>query len=942
MSRYDPSVIEPKWQSAWDEAEAFVARRDPSRPKYYVLEMFPYPSGRIHMGHVRNYTMGDVVARYKTVQGFSVLHPMGWDAFGMPAENAAMERGGHPKDWTYQNIADMRGQMKPLGLSIDWSREFATCDPEYYGQQQSMFLDMLAAGLIYRKAAVVNWDPIDMTVLANEQVIDGKGWRTGAPVEKREIPGYYLNITAYAEELLEHVQIGNPKATLNGWPDKVRLMQENWIGKSEGVRFAFPHAISDASSALIGDGKMYVFTTRADTVMGVTFCAVAPEHPLAAHAASSNPALAAFIAECQGGGTTEAELATQEKKGMKTGLTVTHPLTGDAVDVWVGNYVLMSYGDGAVMGVPAHDERDFAFALKYGIAIKQVVGFAPVAPAADAGTVASGTGHTLTPPTTAPTPAASSLSSSAWVFDALVWHDGYADKSGALVCVNSGVLDGLAYKAATDKVAELLAALGLGEKKTTFRLRDWGVSRQRYWGTPIPIIHCDEHGAVPVPEQDLPVVLPTDCVPDGSGNPLHKHEGFHAGVVCPVCGKPARRETDTMDTFVDSSWYFMRYCDPTNREHMVAEGTDYWMRDQTQTTGGSGMDQYIGGIEHAILHLLYARFWTKVMRDMGLVKIDEPFTHLLTQGMVLNHLYSRRTEKGGKDYFWPHDVENVLDDAGKVVGAKLKNPAASGDGLLPVGTAIDYEGVGTMSKSKNNGVDPQDLIEKYGADTARLYTMFTAPPEATLEWNDAAVEGSYRFLKRVWSFGAKLAALGGLGFAAASVNQQPLGKAAKALRLEVHTVLKQVDYDYQRMQYNTVVSGAMKMLNALEDFKSDGSAGDTAALADSFGILLRCIYPATPHIAHALWQQLGYAATQGELLDASWPKVDDAALQRDEIELMLQINGKLRGSITVPASADKAAIEAAALASEAFVKQAHGAAPKKVVVVPGRLVNLVL
>ena len=942
QDKYAHKEVERAAHAHWNATDAYRVTEDASKSKFYACSMLPYPSGKLHMGHVRNYTINDMLTRQLRMKGHNVLMPMGWDAFGLPAENAALKNGVPPAQWTTENIAYMKQQMQAMGLAIDWSREVATCDPTYYKWNQWLFLKMLERGIAYRKTQVVNWDPVDQTVLANEQVIDGKGWRTGAPVEKREIPGYYLNITAYAEELLEHVQIGNPKATLNGWPDKVRLMQENWIGKSEGVRFAFPHAISDASSALIGDGKMYVFTTRADTVMGVTFCAVAPEHPLAAHAASSNPALAAFIAECQGGGTTEAELATQEKKGMKTGLTVTHPLTGDAVDVWVGNYVLMSYGDGAVMGVPAHDERDFAFALKYGIAIKQVVGFAPVAPAADAGTVASGTGHTLTPPTTAPTPAASSLSSSAWVFDALVWHDGYADKSGALVCVNSGVLDGLAYKAATDKVAELLAALGLGEKKTTFRLRDWGVSRQRYWGTPIPIIHCDEHGAVPVPEQDLPVVLPTDCVPDGSGNPLHKHEGFHAGVVCPVCGKPARRETDTMDTFVDSSWYFMRYCDPTNREHMVAEGTDYWMRDQTQTTGGSGMDQYIGGIEHAILHLLYARFWTKVMRDMGLVKIDEPFTHLLTQGMVLNHLYSRRTEKGGKDYFWPHDVENVLDDAGKVVGAKLKNPAASGDGLLPVGTAIDYEGVGTMSKSKNNGVDPQDLIEKYGADTARLYTMFTAPPEATLEWNDAAVEGSYRFLKRVWSFGAKLAALGGLGFAAASVNQQPLGKAAKALRLEVHTVLKQVDYDYQRMQYNTVVSGAMKMLNALEDFKSDGSAGDTAALADSFGILLRCIYPATPHIAHALWQQLGYAATQGELLDASWPKVDDAALQRDEIELMLQINGKLRGSITVPASADKAAIEAAALASEAFVKQAHGAAPKKVVVVPGRLVNLVL
>ncbi|MDP2018810.1 leucine--tRNA ligase, partial [Hydrogenophaga sp.] len=834
----------------------------------------------------------DMLTRYLRMNGHNVRMPMGWDAFGLPAENAALKNGVPPAKWTYENIAYMKQQMQAMGLAIDWSREVATCDPSYYKWNQWLFLKMLEKGIAYRKTQIVNWDPVDQTVLANEQVIDGKGWRTGATVEKREIPGYYLNITSYADELLDHVQLGNPKATLNGWPDKVRLMQENWIGKSEGVRFAFPHDIKGADGALIGDGKMYVFTTRADTIMGVTFCAVAAEHPLAHHAALTKPALAAFIEECKTGGTTEAELATQEKKGMATGLFVTHPLTGAQVEVWVGNYVLMSYGDGAVMGVPAHDERDFAFALKYQLPIKQVI-------AVDGET-----------------------------FSDEVWADSYADKQRG-VCVNSGVLDGLSQKAAVDKVAELLATQGLGEKKTTFRLRDWGISRQRYWGTPIPIIHCAEHGAVPVPEQDLPVVLPQDCIPDGSGNPLHKHQGFHAGVVCPVCGKPARRETDTMDTFVDSSWYFMRYCDPTNSEKMVAEGADYWMP----------MDQYIGGIEHAILHLLYARFWTKVMRDMGLVKVDEPFTHLLTQGMVLNHLYSRRTEKGGKDYFWPHDVDNVLDDAGKVVGAKLKNPAISGDGLLPVGTPIDYEGVGTMSKSKNNGVDPQDLIEKYGADTARLYTMFTAPPEATLEWNDAAVEGSYRFLRRVWAFGLKLSTTSGLGALAAGVSKQSLSKGAKALRLEMHTVLKQVDYDYQRMQYNTVVSGAMKMLNALEDFKPDGSTGDNAALAEGLSMLLRCIYPATPHIAHTLWSELGYA---GELLDAPWPQPDEAALQRDEIELMLQINGKLRGSLLVPANADKAAIEAAALASEAFVKQAAGAPPKKVVVVPGRLVNVVI
>ena len=890
QNQYAHQDVERAAHAHWTATDAYRVTEDQSKKKFYACSMLPYPSGKLHMGHVRNYTINDMLTRYLRMNGHNVLMPMGWDAFGLPAENAALKNGVPPAKWTYENIAYMKKQMQAMGLAIDWSREVATCSPEYYKWNQWLFLKMLDKGIAYRKTQIVNWDPVDQTVLANEQVIDGRGWRTGALVEKREIPGYYLNITSYADELLTHVQLGNEKATLNGWPDKVRLMQENWIGKSEGVRFAFTHDIKGSDGQLIGDGKMYVFTTRADTIMGVTFCAVAAEHPLAQHAAATNPALAAFIEECKTGGTTEAELATQEKKGMATGLFVTHPLTGAQVEVWIGNYVLMSYGDGAVMGVPAHDERDFAFALKYQLPIKQVV-------AVDGET-----------------------------FSTDAWAEWYGDKLKC-VCVNSGVLDGLNQKDAVNKVAELLAARGLGEKKTTFRLRDWGISRQRYWGTPIPIIHCEACGPVPVPEKDLPVRLPEDLVPDGSGNPLNKCEAF-LKVDCPCCGKPARRETDTMDTFVDSSWYFMRYCDPTNSEKMVAEGADYWMP----------MDQYIGGIEHAILHLLYARFWTKVMRDLGLVKVDEPFTKLLTQGMVLNHIYSRRTEKGGKEYFWPQDVEHVLDEGGKIVGAKLKN--AVGD--LPVGTAIDYEGVGTMSKSKNNGVDPQDLIEKYGADTARLYTMFTAPPEATLEWNDAAVEGSYRFLRRVWNFGFKLAEAGVSGASASAVGGAALSKAAKALRLEMHTVLKQVDYDYQRMQYNTVVSGAMKMLNALEDFKGDSSEGDNAALAEGFGILLRALYPACPHIAHSLWNELGYAANAGDLLDAPWPKADEAALQRDEIELVLQVNGKLRGSVTVPASADKAAIEAAALASEAFLKAANGAAPKKVVVVPGRLVNVVV
>ena len=898
QDKYQHLDVEPAAQAHWQSSDAYrvsenaVDANGQPKKKFYACSMLPYPSGKLHMGHVRNYTINDMLTRQLRMQGCNVLMPMGWDAFGLPAENAALKNGVPPAKWTFENIAYMKKQMQAMGLAIDWSREVATCTPEYYKWNQWLFLKMLEKGIAYRKTQVVNWDPVDMTVLANEQVIDGKGWRTGAVVEKREIPGYYLAITDYADELLANVT-GDK---MPGWPERVKLMQENWIGKSEGVRFAFTHDIKSADGKLIGDGKMYVFTTRADTIMGVTFCAVAPEHPLASHAAASNPELAAFIEECKKGGTTEAEMAVKEKEGKPTGLFVSHPLTGKPVEVWVGNYVLMSYGDGAVMGVPAHDERDFAFALKYQL---------PIAP------VVAVKGQT---------------------FDDTAWQDWYADKQNG-VSVNSGVLDGLDQKAAVNKVAELLAAKGLGEKKVTWRLRDWGVSRQRYWGTPIPIIHCEDHGAVPVPEKDLPVVLPDDLVPDGSGNPLNKCEAFHAGVTCPICGKAARRETDTMDTFVDSSWYFMRYCDPKNADKMVAEGADYWMP----------MDQYIGGIEHAILHLLYARVWTKVMRDLGLVKVDEPFTKLLTQGMVLNHIYSRRNDKGGKDYFWPSDVEHVLDAAGKVTGARLINAVDD----LPVGTPIDYEGVGTMSKSKNNGVDPQDLIEKYGADTARLYTMFTAPPEATLEWNDAAVEGSYRFLRRVWNFGVKLSAID-LGASdagksrAGSLNGIEFGKEAKALRLEIHTVLKQVDYDYQRMQYNTVVSGAMKMINALEDFKALDSAGAQVALIEGFGILLRCLYPATPHITHALWSQLGYAAALGDLLDAPWPQVDANALVKDEIELMLQVNGKLRGSLVVSSSADKAAIEQAAIAHEVFQKLANGAAPKKVIVVPGRLVNLVV
>ncbi len=871
---FRPNEIERAAQAAWNARDAYRVTEDASKPKFYACSMLPYPSGKLHMGHVRNYTINDMLTRQLRMKGMNVLMPMGWDAFGLPAENAAMKNKVPPAKWTYDNIAYMKGQMQAMGLAIDWSREVATCSPDYYKWNQWLFLKMLEAGIAERRTQVVNWDPVDQTVLANEQVIDGRGWRSGAPVEKREIPGYYLNITKYADELLDHVTHKLP-----GWPERVKLMQENWIGRSEGVRFAFPHGIRASDGTLVGDGRLYVFTTRADTIMGVTFCAVAPEHPLAAHAAATNPEVAAFIAECKAGGTTEAEVATQEKKGVPTGLVVTHPLTDEPVPVWVGNYVLMSYGDGAVMGVPGHDERDFAFAKKYGLDILQVI-------AVDGET-----------------------------FSYEHWQDWYADKSRA-VTINSDNFSGLEYPLAVDAVAKALEHKGLGGKKTTWRLRDWGISRQRYWGTPIPIIHCEEHGAVPVPEKDLPVVLPEDLIPDGSGNPLNKHAAF-LNVPCPTCGKPARRETDTMDTFVDSSWYFMRYCDAQLDDAMVGAGTQYWMP----------MDQYIGGIEHAILHLLYARFWTKVMRDLKLVRIDEPFVKLLTQGMVLNEAFVRTQDKGGKEYFWAHDLDIVRDEHAAVVSATAKRD----------GQPVAYEGWTTMSKSKNNGVDPQALIERYGADTARLFVMFASPPEQTLEWNDAGVEGAGRFLRRVWAFGARHAeAIRTAG----EVGGSP-SAAAKDLRFEVHTVLRQVSYDYERMQYNTVVSGGMKLLNALEAFKGE-APGDAAALREGYGVLLRALYPACPHTTWVLWQELGYAAVFGDLLDAPWPEVDEAALVRDEVELMLQVNGKLRGAIKVAAGADKADIEATALASPDFARFSEGKPVKKVVIVPGRLVNVVV
>ncbi|MGQ0657413.1 MAG: leucine--tRNA ligase [Chromatiales bacterium] len=898
---YSPADIEAAVQDRWQKTQAFHVVEDPVRVKYYCLSMFPYPSGRLHMGHVRNYTIGDVLARYHRMCGRNVLQPMGWDAFGLPAENAAMQNGVPPAQWTYENIKDMKEQLKKLGFAIDWSREIATCSPGYYRWNQWLFLRMLENGVAYKKTQVVNWDPVDQTVLANEQVIDGRGWRTGAIVERREIPGYYLRITRYAEELLADLD------KLPGWPERVRTMQANWIGKSYGVRFAFPYklpadsapASASPASAGEGEGLLWVFTTRADTIMGVTFCAVAAEHPLATYAAKRNPKLAAFVDECKRGTVMEADLATIEKKGMPTGVFVTHPLTGAQIEVWVGNYVLMGYGEGAVMAVPAHDERDFHFAEKYGLPIKQVIEIPGRKFSADA------------------------------------WQDWYGDKENGR-CVNSGTYDGLTYEQAVDAIAADLKRKGLGEKQLQWRLRDWGISRQRYWGCPIPIIHCMACGDVPVPDSELPVVLPEDCVPDGTGNPLARREDF-LRYTCPRCGDPARRETDTMDTFVDSSWYYARYCCADNEAAMVDERAHYWMP----------VDQYIGGIEHAILHLLYSRFWSKVMRDVGLVRYDEPFARLLTQGMVLNHIFSRRTGKGGVSYFAPEEVEVRVDQDGRIVGA-----TALCDGLV-----VNYDGVGTMSKSKRNGVDPQALIERYGADTARFFVIFTSPPEQTLEWSDAGVEGAYRFLKRLWNFCLRLSEeleqAGGMA-AIGPVDETILSREQANTRRAIHLALKQSNFDLERQQFNTVASGAMKILNALDDAalamflfspseeraKSRGYLARNAIYKEGLSILLRLLSPITPHVCDHLWRELGFGE---DILNAQWPEPEERALQQDEVELVLQINGKLRGNIRVDVDASKEQIEWAAINSEVGHKYISDPNQvKKVVVVPGRLVNIVV
>jgi leucyl-tRNA synthetase len=850
---YDPSAVERDAQKYWDASGSFRSLEDPKKRKFYCLSMFPYPSGKLHMGHVRNYTIGDVLTRYYRMRGYNVLQPMGWDAFGLPAENAAMANKVPPAKWTRDNIAYMKKQLQGLGFALDWQRELATCDASYYKWNQWLFTRLFKKGLAYKKTGVVNWDPVDQTVLANEQVIEGRGWRTGALVEKREIPMYFFRITAFAEELLAALD------QLPGWPEQVKLMQKNWIGKSEGVRIGFPYELQNQKHVL------WVFTTRADTLMGATFMAVAAEHPIATFAAKNNKDLAAFIEECKKGAVMEADLAQIEKKGMPTGLFATHPLSGEKLPVWVGNYVLMGYGEGAVMGVPAHDERDYAFALNYKLPIKPVIRH----PA----------GERVDPP----------------------WKPEYSEYG---VCINSGPYDGKTYQEAVDAIAADLAKKKLGEKQIQWRLRDWGISRQRYWGCPIPIVHCPACGDVPVPDEQLPVKLPEHLVPDGTGNPLAKLPAFY-DTKCPSCGKPAKRETDTMDTFVDSSWYFARFACPGQDQAMVDERARYWMP----------VDQYIGGIEHAILHLLYSRFFTRAMRDEGLLPgIAEPFTNLLTQGMVLAESYY--TDAGGRrEWVNPADVAMEKDAKGKIVSAKRKAD----------GAPVVYDGIGTMSKSKNNGVDPQALIDKYGADTARFYTMFASPPTNTLEWSDESVEGSFRFLKRVWSF------------ALAHSKAHKTTAQFKDARHEVHLALRQANYDMQRHQFNTVASACMKVLNAIERLPGGENAAGNATATEGLSILIRLLSPIVPHLAHHLWRELGFGE---DVLRAAWPEADPAALEQDEIEYVVQVNGKLRGSLRLPKSADKKSIEGSA--TGAMEKYIGGQAVKKIIIVPGRLINIVV
>ena len=872
---YQPSAIEPAAQQKWAAERAFNVSEDTSKPKFYCLSMFPYPSGKLHMGHVRNYTIGDVRSRFKKMQGFNVLQPMGWDAFGMPAENAAINHQVAPSKWTYENIAYMRKQLQSLGFALDWEREIATCQPEYYRWEQLLFTKLFEKGIVYKKLGTVNWDPIDQTVLANEQVIDGRGWRSGALVEKREIPMYYFKITDYAEQLL---------ADLDGldWPEQVKTMQRNWIGKSRGMTVRFQVA-ADSREGLPESHREFVqvYTTRPDTLMGATYVAVAAEHPLAAAAAEKQPALQAFIAECKAGSVAEADMATMEKKGMPTGRFVINPLNGERLEVWVANYVLWGYGDGAVMAVPAHDERDFAFAKQYHLPIKQVI------------------------------------SVDGQPFDAAQWQDWYADKENG-VLVNSNEFNGLNFQAAFDAIAAKLQAASAGEPKTQYRLRDWGISRQRYWGCPVPIIHCDTCGDVPVPAKDLPVVLPENVVPDGAGSPLAKMPEFYE-TTCPKCGGAAKRETDTMDTFVESSWYQFRYMSPRDDAHMVApEAAAYWGQ----------ADQYIGGIEHAILHLLYARFFTKLMNDEGIVSVREPFKQLLTQGMVLAATYYRESADGKKTWFNPAEVRVQTDDKGRPVSAVLEAD----------GQPVVIGGVEKMSKSKNNGVDPQQIIDAYGADTARLFMMFASPPEQSLEWSDAGVEGAHRFLRRLWRTVYEFVQNGGSGVSKFSGSQETLSGSLKDLRFKLYSTIAKVTDDYdRRQQFNTAIAAVMELLNQYDKTDTSGEHGQAVAREVLEAVVL-LLSPIVPHICETLWGELA----GDNLWQQSWPAVDNAALVQTEIEIRVQVNGKLRDKIQIAADADEAAVKAAALATAGAQKFMEGKAPKKIVVVPKRLVNIVV
>ena len=867
--QYQPSAVESQAQEFWAQNKSFEVIEDSSKESYYCLSMFPYPSGRLHMGHVRNYTIGDVISRYQRMLGKNVMQPMGWDAFGMPAENAAIQNKVAPAAWTYQNIDYMKKQFNQLGLALDWSRELATCKPDYYRWEQWLFTRLYQKGIIYQKKGTVNWDPVDNTVLANEQVIEGRGWRSGALVEKREIPMYYFKITAYAEELLADLD------KLDGWPEQVKTMQRNWIGKSFGADIVFDY---DKDSVGI-NGQLRVYSTRPDTLMGATYVAVAAEHPLAQRAAESSPEVAAFIKECQTAPTAEADMATMEKKGMATGQFVTHPLSGEKLAVYVANYVLWGYGEGAVMAVPAHDERDFEFANQYSLPIKQVY---------------RSTDDSLQ-------------------FSDKDWQDWYADKDNVLT-VNSDKYDNLEFQAAFDAIVADLEAKQRGERKTQFRLRDWGISRQRYWGCPIPIIHCPSCGDVPVPEDQLPVVLPENVIPDGSGNPLAKMPEFYE-CRCPKCGADARRETDTMDTFVESSWYYARYASAKLDTGLLdKKAADYWLP----------VDQYIGGIEHAILHLLYARFFHKLMRDEGLIGSDEPFTNLLTQGMVVADTYYRMLPNGGREWFNPEEVEVEQDSKGKALGATLKAD----------GQPVQIGGTEKMSKSKNNGVDPQVMIDQYGADTCRLFMMFAAPPEMSLEWSDSGIEGASRFLRRVWRLAHKHVSAGPVN----RVAPDNLSAEQKELRRGIHAVIEHASRDIsQHHKFNTAIAQVMTLMNSLEKAPASSDL-DRSLLQEGLESVCLLLAPIAPHISHVIWQQLGHDTP---IIDAPWPVADKDALVQDSLQLVVQVNGRLRGHIEVPASASREEIEASARENENVLRHTEGQTIRKVIVVPGKLVNIV-